>query len=85
LILSGGNRFPWQLMKHYPELTGRDHFYNTYSPIAVNINCFAIRLDDLLALADAGKPVPIWSCFDSKDRAFVTSSSANDGNWSVAA
>ena len=67
LILSGGDRFPWQLVRDYREMTGGAHFYNVYGPTEVTINCFATRLDDQLALADAGKSVPIGRCFDSLD------------------
>lgn len=71
LILSGGDRFPWQLVKDYRELTGGAHFYNVYGPTEVTINCFATRLDDQFALADAGKPVPIGRCFDNLDHVLL--------------
>jgi acyl-CoA synthetase (AMP-forming)/AMP-acid ligase II len=67
LILSGGDRFPWQLVRDYTALTVGAHFYNVYGPTEVTINCFAVRLDDKLHLADEGKPVPIGECFDSLD------------------
>ena len=71
LILSGGDRFPWQLVRDYQELTGGAHFYNVYGPTEVTINCFATRLDDQFLLADAGKPVPIGRCFDSLDHVLL--------------
>ena len=71
LILSGGDRFPWQLVRDYRELTGGAHFYNVYGPTEVTINCFATRLDDQFALADTGKPVPIGRCFDSLDHVLL--------------
>jgi acyl-coenzyme A synthetase/AMP-(fatty) acid ligase len=67
LIMSGGDRFPWQLVRDYTALTGGAHFFNVYGPTEVTINCFATRLDDKLHLADAGKDVPIGECFDSLD------------------
>lgn len=67
LILSGGDRFPWGLVKDYIELTGGAHFFNVYGPTEVTINCFAIRLDDKVDLSLQGKPVPIGLCFDSLD------------------
>lgn len=67
LIMSGGDRFPWQLVRDYVELTSEAHFYNMYGPTEVTINCFSVRLDDKLELAEKNKPVPIGSCFDSLD------------------
>ncbi len=67
LILSGGDRFPWQLVKDYKELSNSAHFYNVYGPTEVTINCFATRLDNRLDLEASGKPVPIGNCFDSLD------------------
>lgn len=65
LLLSGGDRFPWQLVNDYKTLTGGAHFYNVYGPTEVTINCFAVRLDNKEQLALADKPVPIGECFDS--------------------
>lgn len=67
LILSGGDRFPWQMVKDYKELSNAAHFYNVYGPTEVTINCFATRLDNRLDLEASGKPVPIGKCFDSLD------------------
>ena len=67
LLLSGGDRFPWQLVNDYKTLTDGAHFYNVYGPTEVTINCFAVRLDNKEQLALAGKPVPIGECFDSLD------------------
>ena len=67
LLLSGGDRFPWQLVNDYKTLTGGAHFYNVYGPTEVTINCFAVRLDNREQLAFADKPVPIGECFDSLD------------------
>lgn len=67
LILSGGDRFPWQLVRDYTALTGGAHFFNVYGPTEVTINCFATRLDEKLNLADEGKSVPIGECFDTLD------------------
>lgn len=67
LILSGGDRFPWQMVKDYRDLNASAHFYNVYGPTEVTINCFATRLDNKLDLDDSGKPVPIGKCFDSLD------------------
>ncbi len=67
LILSGGDRFPWQLVDDYKKLTNGAHFYNVYGPTEVTINCFSIRLDDKNYLSDSGAPVPIGYCFDSLD------------------
>ena len=75
LILSGGDRFPWQLVRDYVDLTGGAHFFNVYGPTEVTINCFAVRLDDKLALEAQGKPVPIGDCFDSLDHVLL----ADDG------
>ena len=71
LILSGGDRFPWQLVRDYVALTGGAHFYNVYGPTEVTINCFATRLDDKFDLAEQGKPVPIGACFDSLDHVLL--------------
>ncbi|KAA6184830.1 AMP-binding protein [Thiohalocapsa marina] len=84
LILSGGDRFPWQLVKDYSALTGGAHFYNVYGPTEVTINCFATRLDDKVHLAEQGKPVPIGRCFDLLNRV-VMIPAANDAAWSVVA
>lgn len=65
LLLSGGDRFPWQLVNDYKALTDGAHFYNVYGPTEVTINCFAVRLDNKEQLALADKPVPIGECFDS--------------------
>ena len=65
LILSGGDRFPWQLVRDYVALTGGAHFYNVYGPTEVTINCFATRLDDKFDLAEQGKPVPNDAYFDT--------------------
>jgi D-alanine--poly(phosphoribitol) ligase subunit 1 len=73
LILSGGDRFPWQLVRDYVALTGGAHFYNVYGPTEVTINCFAVRLDDKMELAALGKPVPIGDCFDSLDHVLLDS------------
>lgn len=67
LLLSGGDRFPWQLVSDYTKLTQGAHFYNVYGPTEVTINCFAVRLDNKEQLAKADKPVPIGECFDSLD------------------
>ena len=67
LVLSGGDRFPWQLVTDYMSLSARSHFYNVYGPTEVTINCFATRLDDKLELLDLGKPVPIGMCFNTLD------------------
>ncbi len=67
LIMSGGDRFPWQLVRDYVELASEAHFYNVYGPTEVTINCFSVRLDDKLVLEEKNKPVPIGSCFDSLD------------------
>lgn len=85
LILSGGDRFPWQLVKDYSALTGGAHFYNVYGPTEVTINCFAERLDDKLKLADEGKPVPIGTCFDSLDHVLLddTGQPAEEGELCV--
>ena len=81
LILSGGDRFPWQLVRDYRELTGGAHFYNVYGPTEVTINCFATGLDDQLALAEQGKPVPIGFCFHSMDHDAIRLLPANNGIW----
>lgn len=65
LILSGGDRFPWQLVEDYKILTQGAHFYNVYGPTEVTINCFAVRLDNKEHLSKKDKPVPIGECFDS--------------------
>jgi D-alanine--poly(phosphoribitol) ligase subunit 1 len=65
LILSGGDRFPWQLVDDYKNLTQGAHFYNVYGPTETTINCFSVRLDDKKHLVNADKPVPIGECFDS--------------------
>jgi amino acid adenylation domain-containing protein len=65
LILSGGDRFPWQLVDDYKKLSQGAHFYNVYGPTETTINCFSVRLDDKEHLANADKPVPIGECFDS--------------------
>jgi len=65
LILSGGDRFPWQLVEDYKSLTQGAHFYNVYGPTEVTINCFAVRLDNKENLIAEDKPVPIGECFDS--------------------
>ena len=67
LILSGGDRFPWQLVTDYKNLTNGAHFYNVYGPTEVTINCFSVRLDDKSDLAEMNKAVPIGNCFDSLD------------------
>lgn len=67
LLLSGGDRFPWQLVKDYKNLTEGAHFYNVYGPTEVTINCFAVRLDNKECLSKADKPVPIGECFNSLD------------------
>ena len=67
LILSGGDRFPWQLVKDYVDLTSGASFFNVYGPTEFTINCFAVRLDDKLNLSEQGKPVPIGHCFDTLD------------------
>ena len=68
LIMSGGDRFPWQMVKDYKVLTNGAHFFNVYGPTEVTINCFSIRLDDKIeTLSKKDKPVPIGNCFDSLD------------------
>ncbi|MFP2770648.1 AMP-binding protein [Oceanisphaera sp. KMM 10153] len=67
LLLSGGDRFPWQLVSDYTKLTQGAHFYNVYGPTEITINCFAVRLDNKEQLAADEKPVPIGECFDSLD------------------
>lgn len=67
LILSGGDRFPWQLVHDYSALTNGAHFYNVYGPTEVTINCFAIRLDNKHDIEEKGKGIPIGECFDSLD------------------
>lgn len=76
LILSGGDRFPWQLVSDYVALTDGAHFYNLYGPTEVTINCFAVRLDDKFGLEAAGKPVPIGACFDSLDHVLLDENGA---------
>lgn len=71
LILSGGDRFPWKLVSDYVSLTNGAHFYNVYGPTEVTINCFAIRLDDKLYLANEKKAVPIGECFDTLDHVLL--------------
>lgn len=67
LILSGGDRFPWQLVDDYENLTNGAHFYNVYGPTEVTINCFSVRLDNKKYLGELEKPLPIGHCFDSLD------------------
>ena len=67
LILSGGDRFPWQLVSDYKKLASGAHFYNVYGPTEVTINCFAVRLDDKSKLAEMYESVPIGYCFDTLD------------------
>lgn len=68
LIMSGGDRFPWQMVKGYSELTQGAHFFNVYGPTEVTINCFAVRLDDKVeSLSAQNKPVPIGHCFNTLD------------------
>jgi acyl-CoA synthetase (AMP-forming)/AMP-acid ligase II len=85
LIMSGGDRFPWQLVSDYTALTGGAHFFNVYGPTEVTINCFAVRLDNKLHLADAGKAVPIGECFDTMDHVLLDESGmpANEGELCV--
>lgn len=86
LIMSGGDRFPWQLVRDYTALTGGAHFFNVYGPTEVTINCFAVRLDDKLHLAEAGKAVPIGECFDSLDHLLLDDNGmpADEGELCVA-
>jgi acyl-coenzyme A synthetase/AMP-(fatty) acid ligase len=65
LILSGGDRFPWQLVKDYQNLAQGVHFFNVYGPTEVTINCFSVRLDNKDHLMELQKTVPIGHCFDS--------------------
>ena len=67
LVLSGGDRFPWQLVRDYVKLTNGAHFYNVYGPTEATINCFSVRLDNKFDLEAQDKPVPIGQCFDSLD------------------
>lgn len=71
LILSGGDKFPWQLVKDYCSLAPNAHFYNVYGPTEVTINCFAARLDDKLELQRRSEAVPIGECFDNLDYVFL--------------
>lgn len=86
LILSGGDRFPWQLVKDYMQLTNGAHFYNVYGPTEVTINCFSIRLDNKLQLSHMDMPVPIGHCFDSLDYVLLDNigNSAGQGELCVA-
>jgi len=67
LIISGGERFPWQMVKDYSVLSNGASFYNVYGPTEVTINCFAIRLDEIASFIELDSPVPIGYCFDSLD------------------
>jgi D-alanine--poly(phosphoribitol) ligase subunit 1 len=68
LIMSGGDSFPWKMIKDYSEMTKGAHIYNVYGPTEVTINCFSIRLDDKVdELSSKNKPVPIGECFDTLD------------------
>ncbi len=71
LVLSGGDSFPWKLVRDYISLTSGAHFYNVYGPTEVTINCFAIRLDDKLYLAKENKTVPIGECFNYLDHVLL--------------
>jgi D-alanine--poly(phosphoribitol) ligase subunit 1 len=86
VVLSGGDKFPWQLVKDYLRLTDGAHFYNVYGPTEVTINCFAARLDTKLDLAEQGKPVPIGECFDSLDYVLLNEEGAvtSEGELCVA-
>lgn len=71
LIMSGGDKFPWQLVKDYAQIAQNAHFYNVYGPTEVTINCFAVRLDDKLELQQKNEAVPIGECFDNLDYVFL--------------
>lgn len=78
LILSGGDRFPWKLVKDYMNLCSKAHFYNVYGPTEVTINCFSIRLDNKLNLEKEGNPVPIGICFDSLNFSLINEEGSTD-------
>ena len=58
--MSGGDSFPWKMVKDYSEMTKGAHIYNVYGPTEVTINCFSIRLDNKAdKLLSKNKPVPM--------------------------
>jgi D-alanine--poly(phosphoribitol) ligase subunit 1 len=67
LILSGGDKFPLRLVKDYIILAPSSSFFNVYGPTECTINCFAIRLDNILNDLDINDSPPIGFCFDSLD------------------
>jgi acyl-coenzyme A synthetase/AMP-(fatty) acid ligase len=75
LILSGGDRFPWQLVRDYKKLAPKAAFYNVYGPTEVTINCFSVRLDNRLELSVERASVPIGYCFDSLDHVLLDENS----------
>tara|TARA_B100000989_G_scaffold145077_1_gene108101 strand:- start:21152 stop:22633 length:1482 start_codon:yes stop_codon:yes gene_type:complete len=78
LIISGGDSFPWKMVKDYYQITKGAHIYNVYGPTEVTINCFSIRLDDKFnKLSFKNKPVPIGKCFNTLDYVLI-----NDGTRS---
>lgn len=71
LIISGGDAFSVDLIKTIKKSASGAHFYNVYGPTEVTINCFAIRVDNIIDVLDADGVVPIGLPFDVIDAVII--------------
>jgi amino acid adenylation domain-containing protein len=71
LILSGGDSFSVELIKLIKDVLPNGHFYNVYGPTEVTINCFAIRVDNMIESIEDKKLVPIGEPFDIIDATII--------------
>ena len=71
LIISGGDRFSVDLIKTIKKIVPNAHFYNVYGPTEVTINCFAIRVDNLISDLEKDGNIPIGLPFDVIDAVII--------------
>lgn len=71
LIISGGDAFSVELIKTIKKTVPEAHFYNVYGPTEVTINCFAIRVDNIIDLLETDGLVPIGLPFDIIDAVII--------------
>ncbi len=71
LIISGGDKFSVELIKTIKTVVPKAHFYNVYGPTEVTINCFAIRLDNVIEEIEEQDDIPIGIPFNVIDAVII--------------
>ena len=71
IVVSGGDKFGWSMVERYCGAAKQAAFFYVYGPTEFTINCFALRLDQLITNKPNRREVPIGKCFGHLDYVFV--------------